>query len=88
MLCVYGFGGMREYGGSLSFHPRLPKGLTRVYFPLAVQGRVLEVEIKEETATYRLRAGEPLTFRHGDQEITLSEGGSRSVHIGLQGDAL
>jgi alpha,alpha-trehalose phosphorylase len=81
MLCVYGFAGMREYGGRLSFNPRLPKGLKSLHFPLTVQGCLLEVGITAEVATYRLREGEPLTFQHRDQEITLSEGESKSIPI-------
>jgi alpha,alpha-trehalose phosphorylase len=84
MLCVYGLAGMREYGGRLSFNPRLPKGLKSLHFPLTVRGRVLEVEIKAETATYRLREGAQLTFQHQHQEIILSERESKSVHIDLQ----
>jgi alpha,alpha-trehalose phosphorylase len=79
MLCVYGIAGMREYGGRLSFKPRLLKGMKSLRFPLTVRGCVLEVEIKEDTATYLLREGERLTFRHWDQEITVSEGESKSV---------
>jgi alpha,alpha-trehalose phosphorylase len=84
MLCVYGLAGMREYGGRLSFKPRLPGGLKSLRFPLTVRDRVLEVEISAEAATYRLREGERLTFQHRDQEITLSEGESKSVHIDFQ----
>jgi alpha,alpha-trehalose phosphorylase len=84
MLCVYGLAGMREYGGRLSFNPRLPKGLKSLHFPLAVQGRVLEVEINAEAATYRLREGKPFKFQHQDQEITLSKGESKSVPIEFQ----
>jgi alpha,alpha-trehalose phosphorylase len=84
MLCVYGLAGMREYGGRLSFNPLLPKGLKSLCFPLTVQGRLLEVEISGEAATYRLCEGEQLTLRHWDQEITLSEGESKSVHIDSQ----
>jgi alpha,alpha-trehalose phosphorylase len=84
MLCVYGFAGVREYGGRLSFNPCLSRGLKSLCFPLTVRGRVLEVEIKPETAVYRLREGERLTFQHRDREITLSEGESKSVPIDLQ----
>lgn len=84
MLCVYGLAGMREYGGRLSFNPRLPKGLKSLSFPLTVQGRLLEVEITAETATYRLREGVPFCFRHRDQEIRLSEYESKSVHLDFQ----
>jgi alpha,alpha-trehalose phosphorylase len=83
MLCVYGLAGMREYGGRLSFNPRLPKGWITLRFPLTVRGRFLEVEIKPDTALYWLREGERLTFQHRDQEITLSEGQSKSVPLDL-----
>jgi alpha,alpha-trehalose phosphorylase len=84
MLCVYGLAGLREYGGRVSFHPWLPKGIKSLCFPLTVRGRVLEVEIRAETATYRLREGESLTFHHRDQEITLCGGEAKSVHIDFQ----
>jgi alpha,alpha-trehalose phosphorylase len=81
MLCVYGFAGLREYGGRLSFNPRLCKGLRSLRFSLAAHGCLLEVDIQPDTATYRLRAGQKLTFHHQNQEITLSEGASKSVKI-------
>jgi alpha,alpha-trehalose phosphorylase len=84
MLCVHGFAGMREYGGRLSFKPRLPKGLTRLCFSLAVRGRVLDVEIATSAATYRLREGESLTFQHGEEEITLAQGASKVVPMDSQ----
>ena len=72
---------MREYGGKLSFNPRLLKGLTRLRFSLTVRRRLLEVEIKADTATYCLSEGAKFTFCHGQQEITLAEGESRSVNL-------
>ncbi len=84
MLCVYGFAGMREYGGRLSFDPQLPKGLAKLSFPLAVRGRVLEVEIKPETVSYCLREGNRLTFRHRDREIRLSEGASETIPLDVR----
>jgi alpha,alpha-trehalose phosphorylase len=81
MLCVYGLAGMREYGGNLSFAPRLPSGLKRLAFSLAFQGCVLEVEIETERATYRLREGKRLELRHEDEEILLLAGERKSVRI-------
>ena len=81
MLFVSGVAGMREYGGKLSFNPRLLKGLTRLRFSLTVRRRLLEVEIKADTATYCLSEGAKFTFCHGQQEITLAEGESRSVNL-------
>jgi alpha,alpha-trehalose phosphorylase len=79
MLCVYGFGGLRDYGGVLSFHPQLPKGLLRLQFPLSRRGQVLEVGIEPETTSYLLREGSELTIRHRDQEVKLSLGKPVSV---------
>jgi alpha,alpha-trehalose phosphorylase len=42
MLCVYGLAGLRDFGGYLTFHPKLPKGLKRLNFPLSIRGQVLE----------------------------------------------
>ena len=86
MLCVYGLAGMREYGGRLSFDPRLPRGLKSLQFPLTIRGCMLEVEINPEIATYRLAEGDRLTFLHRGQEITLSEGESKSLRIDFQTD--
>ena len=84
MLCVFGLAGMRQYHERLSFNPRLPKGLKSLTFPLTVHGCVLEVEIRVETATYRLRQGEQLTFHHCDQKIILSEGESQCLSIDFE----
>ena len=78
MMCVYGFGGMRDYGG-LSFNPKLPKGLQRLHFPLNWRGQILEVNIEPETTKYLLREGPELTIRHRDQEVKLSAGMPVSV---------
>jgi alpha,alpha-trehalose phosphorylase len=74
MVCVYGFGGLRDYRGVLAFHPRLPQGLIRLQFALSQRGQVLQVEISPETTTYLLQQGSELTIRHRNQEVKLSRG--------------
>jgi alpha,alpha-trehalose phosphorylase len=81
MLWVYGVAGLRDYGGRLSFHPRLPQGLQRLRFPLTQRGQVLEVNIEPDTATYLLRQGSQLTIQHQDQEVILAEGVPTSFPI-------
>jgi alpha,alpha-trehalose phosphorylase len=81
MLWVYGVAGLRDYGGRLSFRPRLPQGLRRLHFPLTKGGQILEVTIDPDTATYLLRQGSQLTLQHQDQEVALSEGAPRSFPI-------
>jgi len=74
MVLVYGFGGMREFGGVLSFNPKLPKSIKRLGFPLTFRGQVLEVNVEQEAATYLLREGSELTIKHQDKDISLSMG--------------
>lgn len=74
MALVYGFAGMRDEGGRLSFEPRLPEGWNRLSFPLQVQGQELVVECTPERTTYTLRSGSKLTVAHRGQDLALTVG--------------
>jgi len=72
---VYGFAGMRDHEGRISFNPRpLPGKAKRIRFPLRIRGQVLEVDVGRESVTYSLREGGSLVIRHEDEEIRLSPG--------------
>jgi alpha,alpha-trehalose phosphorylase len=68
---VAGFGGMRDFGGQLSFAPRLPSALTRLTFRLRFQGRSLLVEVSSKEATYSLLEGRDLKIRHHGRALTV-----------------
>jgi alpha,alpha-trehalose phosphorylase len=73
MVFTYGFGGLRDYDGTLSFRPqRPPESHASLKFPLTFRGQVLDVEISVDSTTYSLREGERLVIRHEDEEITLT----------------
>jgi alpha,alpha-trehalose phosphorylase len=73
MMLTYGFGGMRDYDGMLSFWPRrAPEENATLRFPLTYRGQMLEVEIGPETVQYSLREGERLVIRHETEEIQLT----------------
>jgi alpha,alpha-trehalose phosphorylase len=73
MVLTYGFGGLRDYDGVLSFRPqRPPEAPTSLRFPLTYRGRILDVEIRPESTTYSLREGDDLVIRHEDEAITLT----------------
>ncbi|MEO0932361.1 MAG: glycosyl hydrolase family 65 protein, partial [Cyanobacteria bacterium J06641_2] len=74
MVMVYGFAGMKDYNGNLSFNPRLPKGIKRLHFPLTIRSQRLEVDIREEEVTYLLKEGSELKIKHQDEEIILKVG--------------
>ncbi|WP_429884778.1 glycoside hydrolase family 65 protein [Geoalkalibacter halelectricus] len=82
MVAVYGFAGMRDYGGRLSFDPRLPKMLCRLRFCLIFQGQDLEVEVTHERTRYRLREGQGLILSHQGERVELKPGETIEMPLG------
>jgi len=70
---VAGFGGMRDWGGELTFMPRLPDQLTKLRYRLGFRGRVLEVKVTAKQAAYTLHSGDPLKILHHGEELEISE---------------
>jgi len=78
MAVVYGFAGMREHEGRLSFRPRLPRKMKirGFRFRVAIRGQMLEVNFDRETdqVTYQLVEGSRLTVEHCGEEVELAVG--------------
>jgi alpha,alpha-trehalose phosphorylase len=73
MMLVYGFGGMRDNDGILSFWPRrAPQDNAILRFPVTYRDKLLEVEIGVERVEYTLRDGEDLAIRHETEEVRLT----------------
>ena len=68
--------GLRDWGGRITFRPRLPEKTCLLNFRLTVRGNLLEVDMKREGITYLLKEGDGLSFEHYGEEITLSAGES------------
>ena len=80
MVFAYGFGGLRDYDGTLSFRPqRPPEARAVLRFPLTYRGQLLDVEISPEATTYALREGAGLVIRHLDEVISLDRANSSAV---------
>ena len=74
MLFAYGFGGMRDNDGTLSFWPRrAPQDNGILRFPLTYRGQMLEIEIGLDNVEYALREGDHLVIRHETEEIKLTQ---------------
>jgi len=72
MVFTYGFGGLRDYDGTLRFRPqRPPEPEASLRFALTYRGQVLDVEINPNSTIYSLRRGKTLVIHHEDEEITL-----------------
>jgi alpha,alpha-trehalose phosphorylase len=72
MGIVYGFGGMRQIDGRLSFKPSLPAGWTSYSFSLTFQNRLIRMRVAGDGVTYTLLEGEPLSISHHHEGITLT----------------
>jgi alpha,alpha-trehalose phosphorylase len=71
---VYGFAGLREDDGRISFAPRLPPAWTRLRFRLLIGAALLQVTLTSHAATYELLAGEALEVRHFGQTLRIIAG--------------
>ncbi len=80
MMLTYGFGGMQDNDGKLSFWPRRPpEGGGILRFPLTYHGQLLEVEINLDKVQYTLREGERLVIHHETEEVELTRENSAAV---------
>src|SRR3954452_21148245 len=71
MALVYGFGGLRDHGGRITFNPRLPAEWRALRFPLTVRGSLIRVEVRHDRTSYRLETGDALTVFHADEALVL-----------------
>ena len=84
MAAVYGFAGMRDYDGRLSFDP-IPLSQMqgqRLSFRLQVRGQTLRVSVEHDKVTYILENGRDLTITHCGRDIVLTEGQAVTVSCG------
>jgi alpha,alpha-trehalose phosphorylase len=72
LALIYGFAGMRDHGGRISFRPSLPTNWQGLRFSLEIRGAELRVEMTQNETSYRLAAGPGLTIHHAGEEISLS----------------
>jgi len=78
---IAGLGGMRELDHKVLFRPRLPEGLDRVAFHTSTRGARLRVEMRDDTASYEVMAGGPVTILHYDHETELAQGDPITLKI-------
>ena len=71
LAIVQGFAGMRYTGGHLSFKPFVPKGWTHYSFTLNYRGRLIAVDVADET-TLKLVSGDPIDVLVNDKTVHLS----------------
>ena len=57
---VFGFGGVRDFEGRLSFDPRLPRTWNELAFSLRFRGRQLRIKLSHDEERYLVETGDAL----------------------------
>jgi alpha,alpha-trehalose phosphorylase len=71
---VFGFGGVRDFDGELSFEPRLPEPWRSLAFRLRFRDRQLRVELDHAQERYLLQSGPPLEIAVRGRHVVLEPG--------------
>jgi alpha,alpha-trehalose phosphorylase len=74
LAVVAGFGGLRDYGETLLFAPRLPSRIARLSFGIVYRGRRLRVVVGPDDARYELLEGDPLELVHHGERLSVRTG--------------
>ncbi|HET8987722.1 MAG TPA: glycosyl hydrolase family 65 protein, partial [Humibacillus sp.] len=85
---VYGFGGMRDHNGTVTFDPRLPVDWPLLTFRVQVRGSRLLVEVDHERITFTLRDGGFTEVSVRGRRVTVSESGPTVVELDGQGPVI
>ncbi|MDH3437396.1 MAG: glycoside hydrolase family 65 protein [Betaproteobacteria bacterium] len=73
MIFAYGFTGMQDNDGILTFRPRrVPEETARMQLRLTYRGQLFEVEISTQEAKYTLIEGNDLVLQHEDEAFHLT----------------
>jgi alpha,alpha-trehalose phosphorylase len=82
---VFGFGGMRDYDGEITFDPRLPDSWEAVTFRIALQGTRVEVHLTAEAIRFHVLDGETADVQVRGQKVTVRAGEDVTVPLEHQG---
>ncbi len=81
MVMVYGFAGLRDHRGEISFTPNLPSTINRLSFPLQIGTMRLHVTLTPNEVSYRADGRGTLTIKHCNRPLTLKPGESITVDL-------
>ena len=71
---VFGFGGVRDFDGRLSFDPRLPRAWNELAFSLRFRGRQLRIKLTDDEERYLVEKGDALNVLVRGESHLLSPG--------------
>jgi alpha,alpha-trehalose phosphorylase len=69
---VYGFGGMRDYRGVVTFDPRLPESWPELIFRISLKGSRVRVNLIASAMTFTVEEGSSATLAVRGNRFTVS----------------
>ncbi|MEO7449096.1 MAG: glycosyl hydrolase family 65 protein, partial [Humibacillus sp.] len=85
---VYGFGGLRDHNGTLTFDPRLPVAWPALTFRLQVRGSSLLVTVERERISFTVRSGDALEVLVRGTRVRVEQGQPAVVGLVNQGPVI
>ncbi|MGI8574991.1 MAG: glycoside hydrolase family 65 protein [Egibacteraceae bacterium] len=82
MALTYGFAGLRDFDGQISFDPRLPEEWEHLRFSLTVAGSLFDVELTHDHMRFSVRSGPGLKIAVRDEDVVLSPEAPVEVALG------
>jgi alpha,alpha-trehalose phosphorylase len=82
---VYGFGGMRDYQGRITFDPRLPEHWRELIFRVTLRGARVRVNLTADEITFTVEEGDTAALSVRAQPITVTSGQPVTVQLSGQG---
>jgi alpha,alpha-trehalose phosphorylase len=78
---VFGFGGVRDFDGHLSFTPRLPRAWNELAFSLRFRGRQIRIKLAHDEENYLIDEGTPLEITIRGELHLLSPGSTVTIKL-------
>ncbi len=73
MALVFGFAGVRDFDGELSFAPHLPATWDRLQIPIRFRDRQMKLTLTHDEERYEIESGEPLEIVVRGERLPVAE---------------
>ena len=79
---VYGFGGMRDHGGKITFDPRLPADWPHLEFRITLRGSRIRVDLEQDSMTFTAETGDGAEVFVRGRRVAVAPGEPTTVKLG------
>jgi alpha,alpha-trehalose phosphorylase len=87
-ILTYGFGGMRDYNGTVTFDPRLPESWAGLTFQITLRGTRVQVDLTKHEIAFAVVAGESAEVAVRGEYFKVSAGTPVRVPLDHQGSSI